>query len=237
MRNRIADFNTSLKEKTPEEVLSYFLTEFKGEIAFANSFGAEDQVILDMIYQVKKMDKDIVKIFTLDTGRLFNETYETMQYSNARYQISIDVYFPDQKEVEKMVNEKGINLFYEHVENRKMCCGIRKVDSIKRALTGKKAWITGLRREQTDNRNEIELVEWDEKFGLIKINPLIDWTEKEIWEYIRKNKVPYHALHDKGYPSIGCAPCTRAILPGEKGRDGRWWWENEGSQECGLHVK
>lgn len=236
MKERIIEYNRLLKGKTAKEVLVFFLEEFRGKIAFATSLGAEDQVITDIIYRNKLEGFKELKIFTLDTGRLFNETLETLQYTNSRYGIDIQIYFPDKEAVENMVMEKGINLFYESFENRKLCCGIRKVNSTKRALEGQMAWITGIRREQSTNRQIMNLVEWDDSFGLVKINPLIDWTNEETWNYIKKNNVVYNSLHDKGYPSIGCMPCTRAVKEGEDIRDGRWWWENEGQKECGLHF-
>ena len=177
------------------------------------------------------------KIFTLDTGRLFYETYELMEKTCLRYGISISVYFPEAGRVERMVTEKGINLFYGSVENRKECCHVRKVEPLRRAFEGLDVWICGLRRSQSITRADGQLVEWDEDNGLIKLNPLIGWSEDEVWSYIRENHVPYNTLHDKGFPSIGCQPCTRAVMPGEDIRAGRWWWENQDTRECGLHVK
>lgn len=216
-----------------KDVLAYFLKEYKGKIAFASSMGAEDQVITEMI---AKLDRE-AKIFTLDTGRMFPETYDIIDRTNARYKINIQIYFPERDQVEKMVNEKGINLFYESIENRKLCCHIRKIEPLKRALQGMEVWISGLRRSQSVTRKDVKLVEWDEGNGLLKINPLIDWTEDQVWDYVRKNNIPYHKLHDHGFPSIGCQPCTRAIEPHEDVRAGRWWWELPEGKECGLHVK
>lgn len=235
MEERIKEYNKQFSEKNADEILAFFLDKFKNSIAFATSLGAEDQVITDLIYRNKTAGLYGLKTFTLDTGRLFNETLETLQYTNSRYAINIEVFFPDKLAVEKMVNKNGINLFYESIENRKLCCGIRKVDSIKRALEGKKAWITGVRREQSSNRNDMQLIEWDRSFGIMKINPLINWTNDDVWEYIKSNNVVYNSLHDKGFPSIGCMPCTRAVAEGENLRDGRWWWEQENQKECGLH--
>jgi len=178
-----------------------------------------------------------IKIFTLDTGRLFEETYDLLDIAEKKYKLNIGIYFPDAQHIEKMVHEKGINLFYESVENRKLCCHLRKVEPLKRALSEMEVWISGLRREQALTRKESKIVEWDESNNLIKINPLIDWTRKQVWNYITERKIPYNSLHDKGYASIGCLPCTRAILPGEDERAGRWWWENSENKECGLHVK
>ena len=149
----------------------------------------------------------------------------------------MQVFFPDHQKIEAMVNSKGINLFYESVENRKLCCNLRKIEPLKRAFDGLKVWICGLRREQSVTRNTMQKVEWDEANGLIKLNPLIDWSETDVWNFIQSNKIPYNPLHDKGFPSIGCLPCTRAIIPGEDIRAGRWWWENPETKECGLHKR
>jgi phosphoadenosine phosphosulfate reductase len=176
------------------------------------------------------------RIFTLDTGRLFPETLNLIQKTRDYYKNNIEVFFPDYKMVQQMVREKGINLFYESVENRKLCCQIRKLEPLKRALSGMEAWITGIRKDQTLNRFNTRVVEWDESNGLVKINPLYRWSEKMIWEYIHKNQIPYNELHDKNFPSIGCQPCTRAVAPGEDSRSGRWWWEDQGHKECGLHM-
>ena len=214
-----------------EEILAYFLKHYKGKILQATSMGAEDQVITHLICS---LDKN-TRIITLDTGRLFQETYDLIAKTNDHFKINIEIYFPDNKHVEDMVREKGINLFYESVENRKLCCGIRKNESLKRALLGMDVWICGLRKDQTVTRFYNKVVEWDEQYGLLKINPLINWTEKQVWQFIRENDIPYNVLHDKGFTSIGCQPCTRAIQPGEDSRAGRWWWETEENKECGLH--
>ncbi len=204
---------------------------FGGKIAFASSLGYEDQVITHLI----AANKPAIKIFTLDTGRLFPETYELISKVNARYKMQIQVYFPDNKAVEEMVNEKGINLFYDSIDNRKLCCNIRKTQPLQRALSNLDAWITGLRRSQSVTRNDMQVVEWDKLNNIIKINPLLDWSEEDVKHFIRDHKVPYNVLHDKGFPSIGCQPCTRAIQPGEDIRAGRWWWELPEQKECGLH--
>ncbi|HEY9101019.1 phosphoadenylyl-sulfate reductase [Chitinimonas sp.] len=201
---------------------------------FANSFGAEDMVLTDLIarHQVG------IEIFSLDTGRLPAETYDLMGQSRERYPtIPIKVYFPRAESVEGYVNERGINAFYDSIDNRKECCRIRKLEPLTRALAGKTAWVTGLRREQSSTRTDMTEQEWDTGNGLTKFNPLLEWSEKEIWAYIKAFEVPYNALHDRHYPSIGCAPCTRAIAVGEDVRAGRWWWENPDSKECGLHAK
>ncbi len=223
--------NDKLKGLSPEEILSFFLKDFDGEIGFSTSLGAEDQVITHMIADIDKS----TPIFTLDTGRLFQETYELLYITENKYNIKITVYFPHSKQVEKMVNENGINLFYESVEKRKHCCFIRKTEPLKRAMHDLDAWICGLRRDQLASRQNSTIVEWDELHNILKINPLIYWTEKQVWDYIKNNNIPYNRLHDKGFPSIGCQPCTRAIKSGEGIRAGRWWWEMEGHKECGLH--
>jgi phosphoadenosine phosphosulfate reductase len=185
---------------------------------------------------ISKLDKN-ARIFTLDTGRLFPETYDLIARTNKHYGINIEIFFPDTAQVEKMVNEKGIDLFYKSVENRKLCCNIRKQLPLKRAFKGLEVWICGLRREQSITRFSTPLVEWDEGNNMIKLNPLFDWTEKQVWDYIKKNNVPYNTLHDKGFPSIGCQSCTRAVKDGDDIRSGRWWWEEPENKECGIHKK
>lgn len=197
---------------------------------FASSFGEEDQVITHLIASRQLA----IQIFTLDTGRLFQETYDLIELTRRNYNISIDVLFPDYTEVEKFVKTKGINGFYDSVENRKECCSIRKVHPLNRALADAEIWITGLRKSQSANRQLMQKVEWSSELNLIKYNPLFDWTDGDIRQYIDLHKVPVNVLHKKGFASIGCAPCTRAITPGEDLRAGRWWWEGT-SKECGLH--
>lgn len=199
---------------------------------FANSLGAEDMVLTDLI------DKHglSISMFSLDTGRLPQETYDLMQEVRGRYSLQLQVYFPDTALLEQYVAEHGTNGFYDSAENRKRCCQVRKVEPLRRALAGKGAWITGMRREQAVTRGALEVSSYDADNGLQKFNPLLDWTNAEVWAYVRANGVPYNKLHDRFYPSIGCAPCTRAITPGEDLRAGRWWWENQESKECGLHV-
>ena len=231
--NTIRRWNEEFKDKSPDEILRFFIDHFKDRIALSTSLGLEDQVLTEMVVRINKN----LKIFTLDTGRLFPETYDLLDRTTNKYGIPIQVYFPDATEVEQMVYEKGINLFYESVENRKLCCAIRKLKPLARALEGLDAWITGLRKGQSETRNNLKVVEWDENNGLIKINPLLHWSEEEIRDYIDAHNIPYNPLHDKGYPSIGCQPCTRAIEPGEEVRAGRWWWENEEAKECGLHKR
>jgi phosphoadenosine phosphosulfate reductase len=226
-------FSEQFNKAPAEEILSFFLHRYKKKVVQATSMGAEDQVLTHMI---RSIDKD-TRIITLDTGRLFQETYDLIAKTNAHFNINIETYFPDYKRVEEMVREKGVNLFYDSVENRKLCCGIRKNEPLKRALQGMDAWICGLRKDQTVPRFYNKVVEWDAQHGLLKVNPLINWTEKQVWNYIRENNIPYNVLHDSGFPSIGCQPCTRAIKPGEDSRDGRWWWEPSENKECGLHNR
>ena len=227
----IRQFNQQLKDQTAIEVLSFFILNYKDKLAFSSSLGAEDQIITQMISGI---DPDVY-IFTLDTGRLFPQTYDLLDTTQHRYKVKIRIFFPDNKAVEEMVNNKGINLFYESIENRKLCCQIRKIQSMKRALENVDFWISGLRREQSVTREDISVVEWDDLNNKIKINPLINWKSEDLWDYIRQNNIPFNPLHEQGYPSIGCFPCTRAIEPGEDLRAGRWWWENPEMKECGLH--
>jgi len=233
MKNRIEEFQKLLEDKGTKEVLDFFLNTLHVNIALASSLGAEDQVLTHLIYELDSG----ANIFTLDTGRLPKETYDLIERTNNKYKKNIKVYFPKTQEVERLVNEKGMFSFYNSIDERKECCYIRKIEPLKRALKGLDIWITGLRREQSVTRDEMQLIEWDEGNGLLKINPLIDWSEDEVWTYIKQNNVPYSKLHDKGYPSIGCEPCSRAVVEGADIRSGRWWWENPEHKECGLHVK
>ncbi|MCK9638451.1 MAG: phosphoadenylyl-sulfate reductase [Prolixibacteraceae bacterium] len=233
MRDKISSLNQKLAGRDAVGLLSYFLTEYNGKIALSSSLGLEDQVLTEMVCSIDKN----VKIFTLDTGRLFPETYDLIHRTNQKYGIRMQVYFPDAKEVEEMVQNKGINLFYNSIDDRKTCCRIRKIEPLKRAFAGLEVWICGLRRDQSVTRAEMLPIEWDENNGLIKLNPLINWSEEQVRSYIKAHKVPYNPLHDKDYPSIGCQPCTRAIFPGEDLRAGRWWWENPDTKECGLHKR
>jgi phosphoadenosine phosphosulfate reductase len=233
MKNRIEEFQKLLEDKGTKEVLDFFLNTLHVNIALASSLGAEDQVLTHLIYELDSG----ANIFTLDTGRLPKETYDLIERTNNKYKKNIKVYFPKTQEVERLVNEKGMFSSYNSIDERKECCYIRKIEPLKRALKGLDIWITGLRREQSVTRDEMQLIEWDEGNGLLKINPLIDWSEDEVWTYIKQNNVPYSKLHDKGYPSIGCEPCSRAVVEGADIRSGRWWWENPEHKECGLHVK
>lgn len=221
------------KDQTPEQLLRGFLDLYPNRIALASSLGAEDQVLTDMLV---KLDP-AARIFVLDTGRLPQETYATITASMERYGIRYEIYFPKTAEVEFLESHFGPDLFYQSIENRKRCCQIRKIEPLQRALKTLDVWITGLRREQAVTRTGIEVIEWDETNRLIKLNPLADWTTEQVWQYIRSNGVPYNRLHDQNYPSIGCAPCTRAVQPGEDLRAGRWWWETPEHKECGLHFR
>ena len=217
------------------------LAEIAGDwssATFANSLGAEDMVLTDLIARFNASSPaNPIEIFSLDTGRLPLETYNLMAAVDQHYGLKLKVYFPQSEGVEKYVRAHGINAFYESIELRKGCCYVRKVEPLQRALAGKKAWITGLRAQQATTRSGLPTREYDAGNKLEKFNPLADWSEKEVWTYIKQNGVPYNALHDKFYPSIGCAPCTRAISLGEDVRSGRWWWESPELKECGLHVK
>jgi len=219
-----------VEESTLAEGLKLITEWFPGKVVFSSSLGQEDQVLTDVIFK----NNLPVTIFTIDTGRLFNETYELLDRTNARYKKKIQVYFPEAADVEEFAVNKGINSFYESVDNRKECCHIRKVKPLNRALKGAAVWITGLRAEQSNNRHDMPMIEWSEEKMLYKFNPLIKWTYADMMDYINKFNVPYNRLHDKGFISIGCAPCTRAIEPGEDARAGRWWWETS-QKECGLH--
>jgi len=215
-----------------EETLAFLASEYEGKVVFSTSFGQEDQVITALI---AKNDLPIT-IFTLDTGRLFQETYDVFHKTQKKYKKDIKVYFPEAASVEKLMETKGPNSFYDSVENRKECCFIRKVAPLTKALKGNAIWITGLRAEQSDNRNNLDLFEYDAHFDIIKFNPLLKWSLKEVEDYLEKNNVPQNALHKQGFVSIGCAPCTRAITADEDIRSGRWWWESS-HKECGLHQK
>lgn len=229
----IRDLNECFRDASAQEVVGYFLKAYQGRIALSSSLSIEDQTLTDIIVA---QDKN-TRIFTLDTGRLFPETYQLIEKTNMTYGIKIEVFFPDYHEVQRMVREEGINLFYNSVESRHRCCQIRKLEPLKRAFQGLDVWICGLRREQSITRQDMQVVEWDEMHQLIKVNPLISWTEQQVWDYIKMHSVPYNKLHDRGYPSIGCEPCTRAVQPGEDVRSGRWWWESPDHRECGLHQR
>jgi phosphoadenosine phosphosulfate reductase len=204
-----------------------------GRVTYSNSLGAEAVVLTDIIWShVPGID-----IFSIDTGRLHEETYELMERLQRRYKRTIRLVHPDAQALEALVAKRGINGFYHSHEARLECCRVRKVEPFKRAIAGYGAWITGVRREQSATRAQAKPVEWDSDYGLYKVSPLLDWTEEQVWQYIRARQLPYNSLHDRQFPSIGCQPCTRAIQPGESRRAGRWWWEQPESRECGLHPR
>ncbi len=207
--------------------------KYPRQVTFSSSFSFEDQVIT---HDILSNNIDI-SIFTLDTGRLFAETYSVWNSTNERYQTQVKAYYPNHQLIEDFVNEKGPNSFYESVANRKGCCHIRKVEPLTRALRGNAVWVTGLRAEHSPDRKDLSMMEWDETNKIIKYHPLLHWQTEEVSHYIRQNNIPYNPLHDRGFVSIGCAPCTRAIKPGEDFRAGRWWWEDENKKECGLHAR
>jgi len=222
-----------LAEALPiEEVITNLSKQFPGKVTFSTSFSFEDQLITHKILS----NKIPVSIFTLDTGRLFEETYSVWSATNERYNTKIRAYYPDHTLLEPYVAENGPNSFYESVDQRKACCYVRKVEPLKRALKDNAIWITGLRAEHSANRHDMPQVEWDESNQIIKYHPLLHWTTKEVKDFINQYNIPYNILHDRGFVSIGCAPCTRAIKPGEDFRAGRWWWEDNTKKECGLHV-
>lgn len=232
MNGTAEKLNKKLENSTAESVLQYFIEQYKDKAVFTTSMGAEDQVITHIMAGVSQN----ASIITLDTGRMFYEVYDLIEKTESRYGVKIKIFFPAFEKVEEMVNTHGINLFYKSIENRKKCCQIRKTEPLKRALKNKDVWITGLRAEQSVTRQDLRIVEWDDLNKKMKVNPLLHWTRQDLWDYIHKHKIPYNPLHDKGYPSIGCQPCTRAIQEGEDVRAGRWWWENPETKECGLHV-
>ncbi len=214
------------------ENLKFLAEKADGKIVFSTSFGIEDQIITDAIFSQKL---SAIDVFTLDTGRLFQETYATWDKTQLLYQQKINAFYPDTQKLQEFISEKGINPFYESTDLRRDCCHIRKVEPLQRALDGVKVWITGLRAEHSPNRNELEIIQWDEQYQLYKYSPLLHWTTEEVKKYVSKKGIPYNILHSKGFISIGCAPCTRAVKEGEDFRAGRWWWEDTSKKECGLH--
>lgn len=223
--------NQRFENSKPEEVLQYFMEMFGDRIALSSSLSIEDQTLADMMLKINPK----ARIFTLDTGRLFPDTYQLIDKTNLYYNIKMEVFCPQTENLQQFVHEFGINPFYESIEKRHACCEVRKLEPLRRAFKTIDAWVCGLRQAQSVTRKDMQLVEWDESHGLLKINPLIHWSEEQVWDYIKANHVPYNKLHDKGYPSIGCEPCTRAVKPGEDIRAGRWWWESPEHRECGLH--
>lgn len=230
--DRIIELNEKVQSDSIESNIENLTREYPGQVTFSTSFSFEDQLVTDIILK----NNFPVKIFTLDTGRLFKETYSVWSATNERYNTHIKAYYPDHNLLEPFVEKNGPNSFYESVDQRKACCFVRKVEPLKRALKGNSVWITGIRAEHSPNRHDMQQVEWDESNQVIKYHPLLHWTTEEVKEYINKYNIPYNILHDRGFVSIGCEPCTRAIKPGEDFRAGRWWWEDNTKKECGLHV-
>jgi phosphoadenosine phosphosulfate reductase len=230
----LSELQKSLRERANATVaaLKSAVADYKN-VCYANSLGAESVVLTDLIWQ----HVDAIDIFTVDTGRLYPETYDLIERIQRRYGRALRIYYPEAGALEGWVSENGINGFRNGVEERRACCRIRKVEPFLRAVSGRGAWVTGIRREQSASRALAAPVEWDAEHGLHKVSPLLDWTENEIWDYIRKKRLPYNVLHDRGFPSIGCAPCTRAVEPGGDERSGRWWWERSDLRECGLHPR
>jgi phosphoadenosine phosphosulfate reductase len=232
LQNHVSQIAEQAQALSIEEVISQLVKQFPGKVTFSTSFSYEDQLITHKILT----NNFPVSIFTLDTGRLFEETYSVWSATNERYHTKIRAYYPDHNLLEPYVAEHGPNSFYESVEERKTCCYFRKVEPLKRALKDQSVWITGLRAEHSASRHDMPQVEWDESNQIIKYHPILHWTTKEVKDYINEFNIPYNILHDRGFLSIGCAPCTRAIKPGEDFRAGRWWWEDNTKKECGLHV-
>ncbi|MFA4869704.1 MAG: phosphoadenylyl-sulfate reductase [Pedobacter sp.] len=232
MKEKLTEIAEKIKDLDPVEALRFFADQYPGKIVFSTSFGWEDQVITHMIFA-----NDIpIEVFTLETGRLFPETYYVWNRTLEIYNKPIHAYFPDAQALQQMVDKKGPNSFYESVDNRKECCGIRKLEPLRRALKGNDLWVTGIRSEQSMNRHDMANLEWDEQNQMIKFHPIFFWSLDKVKEYIKINNIVYNTLHDKGFPSIGCAPCTRAVREGEDFRAGRWWWEDQSKKECGLHA-
>jgi phosphoadenosine phosphosulfate reductase len=232
MKENLEEIALKIKDLDPIAALRFFAEQYAGKIVFSTSFGWEDQVITHMIFS-----NDIpIAVFTLETGRLFPETYYVWNRTLEIYNKPIYTYFPQAAALQEMVNKKGPSSFYESVENRKECCYIRKLEPLKRALAGQRAWVTGIRAEQSLNRTDMSNLEWDEQNQLIKFHPIFYWSLEEVKAYVKKHNIVYNTLHDKGFPSIGCAPCTRAVQEGEDFRAGRWWWEDQSKKECGLHA-
>jgi phosphoadenosine phosphosulfate reductase len=231
MRELAGELLNELKGKEITEQLGILVSRFPGQVVFSTSFGLEDQTITFFIAN----GNIPVKVFTLDTGRIFPETYSTWSRTIEKYNLVISAFYSDAVALQQFVSVKGPNSFYESVDNRRQCCNLRKVEPLQRALKGNKIWITGIRAEQSSNRQDMPAVEWDEANQVIKFHPLLNWTWGQLKQFVSKNDIPYNPLHDKGFVSIGCAPCTRAIKPGEDFRAGRWWWEDNNKKECGLH--
>jgi phosphoadenosine phosphosulfate reductase len=229
----VATIKQELQGQDVVAKLKYLAEKYKDKIVFSTSFGWEDQVVTHLIFS----NNIPIKVFTLETGRLFPETYYVWNRTLEIYQQPIHAYFPQGDLLQKMVDAKGPNSFYESVDNRKECCFIRKIEPLKRALLGNEIWVTGIRAEQSANREDMHDLEWDEGNQMVKFHPIFDWTLEDVKVFVKENNIVYNTLHDKGFPSIGCAPCTRAVREGEDFRAGRWWWEDRSKKECGLHAK
>ncbi len=230
----MSDLPTDLRERAQDSIaqLRTAVAEY-GKVCYASSLGLESIVLTDLIWEAVPQ----IEIFSIDTGRLYPETYDLIERQQQRYGRALRIYYPDTAALEGWIGGNGINGFRDGIEQRRGCCTVRKVEPFRRALSGHAAWVTGIRRTQSASRALAARLEWDAEYGLHKVSPLLDWSEKEVWDYIRKKRLPYNSLHDQGFPSIGCAPCTRAVQPGEDPRSGRWWWERTESRECGLHPR
>jgi phosphoadenosine phosphosulfate reductase len=232
LKNRLEEVSSVVQSMTVVDSLRWLSEQFPGEVSYSTAFGLEGQVITHFIFK----NKIPIKVFTLETGRQFQETYNVWRATNEKYGVNIDAYYPQAFSVEELLKKKGPNSFYESVENRKECCYIRKIEPLNRALKGQKIWISGVRAEHSEQRSEMKQVEWDEQRQMIKVYPLFFWTLDEVKGLIRNENIPYNELFDKGFTSIGCAPCTRAVRNGDDARSGRWWWENNTEKECGIHI-
>ncbi len=232
MKNKIIEWNRQFRDASIDQFLSYFLNKYDDRYVVASSLSYEDQINTHVSLKIRPN----ARIFILDTGRLHKETYDVIDQTSLLYDFKYEILKPNERDVSNMVNKFGLNLFYDSIDNRKKCCSVRKVEPLSRVLSTADVWVTGLRSQQSVTRTSLELVQWDDTFNLLKLNPLANWTEDEVKEFVRINKIPFNKLHEKGYPSIGCEPCTRAIKDDEDIRSGRWWWEDPEHKECGLHV-
>ena len=232
-KEEIDSLNIKYADASAQELLQSFMAQYGARLALSSSLSIEDQTLTDMMLRIDPQ----ANIFTLDTGRLFPETYELIDRTNEHYKVKLKVYCPQTEALQQFVATEGINPFYESIEKRHACCEVRKLEPLRRAFRDLDVWVCGLRSAQSVTRSDMRLIEWDERHGLLKINPLIHWTEQQVWDYIRENRVLYNRLHDKGFPSIGCEPCTRAVRRIDDVRAGRWWWENPDHRECGLHSR
>ena len=232
-KEEIDSLNIKYADASAQELLQTFMSQYGARLALSSSLSIEDQTLTDMMLRIDPQ----ANIFTLDTGRLFPETYDLIDRTNEHYKVKLKVYCPQTEALQQFVATEGINPFYESIEKRHACCEVRKLEPLRRAFRDLDVWVCGLRSAQSVTRSDMRLIEWDERHGLLKINPLIHWTEQQVWDYIKENRVPYNRLHDKGFPSIGCEPCTRAVRRIDDVRAGRWWWESPDHRECGLHVR